>query len=327
MSNSEETKTPTKRRIVKIIGNILAILSVVFVLYRLVEMGGLESFSFTPDDLFWIVLFSAVYGLLILIYCLPWRGFVRVYTGARPPFLLSSYILSKSNIMKYIPGNIFQYVGRNELALRLNLSHSDVALATVTDVMVSVAAVFGVGALFYGDSLRRVFSEYSAPITTAFLILLAILIATAILIIMNRRIQSYVRKIFSRNPGQTLRAISFSLLFYAVNILINAGLFLLVLMTIIGMEMSPSRAAVIVGAYLLAWLAGFLVPGAPGGIGVREAVFTLLLGSEAGLQGVLAGIVVYRVVTTVGDLFGFAFAKIIYSASNSIEKGKGEGVL
>jgi hypothetical protein len=58
-------------------------------------------------------------------------------------------------------------------------------------------------------------------------------------------------------------------------------------------------------AYAIAWLVGFAVPGASGGLGVREAVFLLLLeqgpASAMGLQVAVST----RVITTLGDLLFF----------------------
>lgn len=55
----------------------------------------------------------------------------------------------------------------------------------------------------------------------------------------------------------------------------------------------------------VAWLAGFLTPGAPGGLGVRESMILLLFGPILG-TGAAAGLAVtLRVSTSLGDLFGF----------------------
>lgn len=60
-------------------------------------------------------------------------------------------------------------------------------------------------------------------------------------------------------------------------------------------------------AYLIAWLAGFVIPGAPGGIGVREGVLVLLLAGHPG--GEAAGLALgigMRAVTTFGDVLSGA---------------------
>ena len=51
----------------------------------------------------------------------------------------------------------------------------------------------------------------------------------------------------------------------------------------------------------LAWMAGYLVPGAPGGLGVREAVLLLGLAPTVGEPSALAAALSYRMVTVVAD--------------------------
>jgi hypothetical protein len=38
---------------------------------------------------------------------------------------------------------------------------------------------------------------------------------------------------------------------------------------------------IVMGSYVIAWLAGFVTPGAPAGIGVREAVLVILLATAS----------------------------------------------
>jgi uncharacterized membrane protein YbhN (UPF0104 family) len=51
------------------------------------------------------------------------------------------------------------------------------------------------------------------------------------------------------------------------------------------------------------------VPGAPGGLGVREAALVTLLGATLGQSTVLLAAVMFRIITTLGDgLFFFLSA-------------------
>ena len=63
-------------------------------------------------------------------------------------------------------------------------------------------------------------------------------------------------------------------------------------------------------AYLIAWLAGFVVPGAPGGLGVRESMLVLLLsntGESASAMALGLGFGM-RFVSTLGDVIAVAIA-------------------
>ena len=61
-------------------------------------------------------------------------------------------------------------------------------------------------------------------------------------------------------------------------------------------------AAKLIVVFSLAWVAGFIIPGAPGGIGVREVVlifFFQLIGEPESIAVAIA----LRFVTLLGDIF------------------------
>lgn len=63
---------------------------------------------------------------------------------------------------------------------------------------------------------------------------------------------------------------------------------------------------VLAGSFALAWVAGFVVPGSPGGIGVREAVLVTALAPLLGAGAALGLAVLFRVVAIAGDAVAFA---------------------
>jgi uncharacterized membrane protein YbhN (UPF0104 family) len=64
----------------------------------------------------------------------------------------------------------------------------------------------------------------------------------------------------------------------------------------------------IVPAYALAWLSGYAVPGASGGLGIREATLVLLLGDSPESVFVALGM---RVVTTIGEVLWFVVSSLV----------------
>ncbi|MBT5049334.1 MAG: flippase-like domain-containing protein [Rhodospirillaceae bacterium] len=59
------------------------------------------------------------------------------------------------------------------------------------------------------------------------------------------------------------------------------------------------------GIFAVAWVAGFIVPGAPGGLGVREAILVAAMGPFYGGATAVAIAILLRLITTVGDGIGF----------------------
>jgi uncharacterized membrane protein YbhN (UPF0104 family) len=65
-----------------------------------------------------------------------------------------------------------------------------------------------------------------------------------------------------------------------------------------------------VSAFALAWLGGLVVPGAPGGLGVFEAIALGLLQGHFTPAAVLSGVVLYRLVNTVAEALGAMLATL-----------------
>jgi hypothetical protein len=78
---------------------------------------------------------------------------------------------------------------------------------------------------------------------------------------------------------------------------------------------------IMTGVFAAAWVIGFVSPGAPAGLGVRELVLILALtplcGKEVSIG--LAGIL--RLLTTVGDGFCFLVGLLLLNKQNFTERG------
>jgi len=63
--------------------------------------------------------------------------------------------------------------------------------------------------------------------------------------------------------------------------------------------------ALLTRAYALSWMLGFLLPGAPGGLGVRESAFVLLAGTTWPPDAVLAMATLSRIGNIIADMLIF----------------------
>lgn len=111
-------------------------------------------------------------------------------------------------------------------------------------------------------------------------------------------------------------------MFYSIWAVCASIIFLLILIWILGADLGNQNFLVIAGAFLLSWIIGFILPGVPGGIGVREAAIAMLLYSNGAVceEIILSGIVTYRIVNIIGDLWGVVFAYIIKKLWNRVPR-------
>ena len=73
-----------------------------------------------------------------------------------------------------------------------------------------------------------------------------------------------------------------------------------------GVEMLASMAI-----FSVAWVAGFLIPGAPGGIGIRDGIVAVGLGLYIGDGSALSVAVGHRAIATLGDVVIFTIGLIL----------------
>jgi len=81
---------------------------------------------------------------------------------------------------------------------------------------------------------------------------------------------------------------------------------------LLGQSLTPSLTTAIIGLFALSWLAGFLTPGAPSGLGIREAMMLLFLGGLVDESVLLTAIVLHRAMGVVGDVFVYGLG-LVYS--------------
>lgn len=231
----------------------------------------------------WAVLAGLVlvYGAALFLLGLAWHALLLAL-DARPHSLAHSVRShTGAQLAKYVPGNVFHLVGRHMLQRsRGGSDDKRLALATLAETLLLVLAAAGVACLCLaigGDSAIRKIALAGS---------VALALATAFAAWLAGRTR-HVRL------GPALSALAAMLAFFAIMALV-----LIALGAMLGLGVSPALA----GGGVAAWIAGFVTPGAPGGLGVREAVMVMVGGGGAGADRLLMLGVLLRVVTFGGDL-------------------------
>ena len=83
------------------------------------------------------------------------------------------------------------------------------------------------------------------------------------------------------------------------------------------LDFPVASAALLCAATAASWLAGFVVVGAPAGLGVREATFVALTGATLGEDHALLLIGLFRIVTFLGDTLFLAAGAAVCEAPAS----------
>ena len=171
-------------------------------------------------------------------------------------------------LMKYLPGSIFQYLGRQAQGAKSGLPHGQLARASGIEIALHLASSVMLG--------LACLAAAKAPLVAAGVVVAAILIAW-------------------QRPWGWAHPLVLQLTAFAC-FAASAGVMAAVVLPG-GIE--PMRFA---GLFLFAWVAGFVVPVAPGGLGVREAALLALAGQAIDQSGLLAAVLALRITSIGGDV-------------------------
>lgn len=249
---------------------------------------------------------TLVYGLAGFLLADAWRHLLG--PAARAGSRWSYYALyGRTQIAKYLPGNCFHFVGRQILGRRLGHGHAGLALASIAEAALLLAVAGALAFPLLGPELARILRPWPLwPVASL------IALSGLVLIAWWAWHAPAVRRIigtFGALAREMPRAGLLHLTFFPI-----AGL---VLWMLAQAGSAPAMPGVdfltAVSAVSLGWWAGFVVPGASAGVGVREAVLVLALEPHLGAEGALLVAMALRVVTTLGDLLFFALACLISS--------------
>lgn len=248
-----------------------------------------------------------IFTLLILVSFYPWWIITTSMTSINVSRWDMCVSFAKANVMKYIPGSVFQYVGRAEITEKKNINITIIAASLVIETVANVLSAVIVGCVGAREYTISFIKEKKA----LFILFLTLCAASLILIyIFREKIQSLLKKKNIVITWKLVRGFLLALIFLIIYRLIS-GLILTIIMQIISGKSYFNQVTSICGAYAISWLIGYVTPGASGGIGVREAILYMLLKNFASSDIVMMSALIHRFLNIVSDLSAYAITRII----------------
>ena len=216
---------------------------------------------------------AGMFAIFLFVFrVLTWRRILQGL-GCTIPVAAASRIWITSELARYLPGAIWQVVGRIYLAKPYGVRGTitsvsqilELAIFLLANILVAVACMlyFGVKHL---DGAARTWLYIAMCVAPILLVLLHPKVFYGII---NRVVRKLGKpEVESRIGGVELLAL---LGWNVFGLLWQSLALYLILQPALGLKLDWWW--VVAGAYCLAWTAGFLAVWAPGGIGVRELVF------------------------------------------------------
>jgi len=246
------------------------------------------------------VLLALSYGLVALLWGLALRRYAgtRTSAGARIWFL--------SNLARYVPGNIWSYVGAVELARREDVARRvTLAVMALTQVLsVGVAVAAGLPVLL-AERARLGRPALLGAVVVAALAGLAVLFRGRLLELARRRMPGFDPRELTPSAGTVAWLVAGYAVYWAVTGLAFAALVAAL------HPLAAGDVPVVVAAYAAAYAAGFLALLTPAGLGVREGVLVVALAPVLPAGPALVVALVSRLWMMLVELAGAAVAHLV----------------
>ena len=298
---------PLLARLSSVLGIVIGVAGVAFVARTLISKWDEVSDAFSQVDAINLVL-SLLLGLAAMT-SIGWIWVTMIVArshNVRHRNAMAWYFTGQ--LGKYVPGGIWPIVGRAELAVRNGIPRLDAYASTGLSLVTTYAAAvvtIGIGAaattghrliaVLIAVSLVLAFAAFSQPSLRAAIIRVATRVSPSASSLTDPK--RLARLTVVHIPAWILMSLSTSVTATAFGAKISIADMLFITTT--------------------SWLAGFVVVGVPGGIGVREAVFTSLAGGIIGTPMAVSLALMSRVVFIAVDLTGALVSSVISRLNKS----------
>jgi hypothetical protein len=259
-----------------------------------------------------------LYTLSILTTALAWTRLLRAMRqSARFSRLLP--IVATTQFGKYLPGNVAQHIGRIALTRGIGVQMSPALLSIAYELLLALVVSAHIGALTLLWAppvalLQWQITQYRVPLLIGVTVgaLIALLLAPRVAIWLTR-LRSPLREEPLAAPARfhlDPATVGICYALYAASfVMIGYGLWL------VAGSLTPTGAlmpgpAFFIGAFASSWILGFVAPGAPAGLGIREAMLSAWLSGVLPPVEVVLLVVALRIATTLGDLINFIWGSV-----------------
>jgi len=258
---------------------------------------------------------TLLYASSILTTAIAWTRLLRaMHQPVRFGRLLP--ILATTQFGKYLPGNVAQHIGRIALARSAGVQLPAAVFSVAYELLLALVASAHIGALtllWSPPAALRTWriTEYRLP-----LLVIVTLFAVAALWLAPRFAVLLGRLRTGQRSGLETMPVRLQLdpgtvvacyaLYASSFVMIGAGLWLVA--HALAAPTAPVPGVLFfVGAFASSWILGFVTPGAPAGLGIREAMLSAWLSGVLAPADVVLLVVMLRIATTLGDLLNFAW--------------------
>lgn len=278
-----------------------------FIGHAMAAFGSVREADIAPGTMLAsLALMLGAYLLAVPFAAVMWR---RLLGSMDIPITMpwSYAIIAFTQFAKYLPGNVAHHVGRVVVARPLGGDLTRLSLSLVYENLLTALAAAHLTAVLLVWRPVPALEPYLPTAWRPWLLLLVTAGAAAgfvLLRILVAKVQQARGTPVDRHaptPGPSALLACYAV---AIASFLTIGLGFTAMAPVIAPG-SGFPYLSLCGAFAAAWVIGLLVPGAPAGLGIREAVLLVLVGDAMDPGAAVVMIALLRVATTLGDLLHF----------------------
>jgi len=240
------------KQIATLLGKLLGVAGLLFVVYKLTQEYTFTSFLEQFGEVGSILPLLLLINLLSVMFgILAWQFMLHNYTTEPFNYKTAYYYFSKTEIAKYLPGNVFHFVGRQALASSLGINQKDMAKVSLLFSFLLLAATI------FASTAFALFADHIPFYILTFMGLSCIITAITV---------HYTYP--SLSPKEKIQINLLLLISISMQ-----GIMLGIIVAVLSENISMALFFECVSIYIISWLIGFATPGASGGLGIREGTF------------------------------------------------------
>lgn len=298
------------KKIINIAGCILILASFIFIVRRFIALDADWKSLADAPVLFLLVTMPFLNVTVIFLNSFCWGSSLALF-ASHPVYNGTIFaVYAKSNLAKYLPGNVGHYAARQMFASQIGIRQVHIALASVFEIGYSSCAMLVLSLLFSGNTVVGLIrGRFGSRAIGFFAVFVVVMVAALFVVGYKFRGNKYAAEIclLAAKPHFWLVMLRSFLLFVGSTLVIGA-VFVLIMCQYVPVDFE--QAFLLMGGCTASYFIGFITPGVPGGIGVREAAMLLLLEPFFPGDRILLAAVVQRLMMIIGDIVVFPISRL-----------------
>lgn len=310
-------------KLTRLFGTVAAVLALAWFVNQVVQSAA-DFPRFDFRELLYITSFTFIYAVPALLAGIIWCHLMRAVGESQASALQAMSINCLSQAGKYLPGNVAHYFGRILMAKQAGWGTTNTLYTIFIETLWSVAVAALLALVAVVAAQEQIFLGMERVPQWQ---VLAVLASAAILApALGHRVFGLAADIWARHRGisaSSLQAPPIRSFWIVVSVYIFGYLAMGWVLSLIASQVfgtSPGPVLLFAGIYALAWVTGFVTPGAPAGIGIREVILVAALTPLYDANIAVGIAAVLRVVTMLGDclvvIIGLGLKRLIHNSTD-----------